>query len=132
MKKETKKSGSDTVGMAIIGASLAALAATTYFLFTQQSSKDKKLAKAWAIKMKGDVVEKLEKAKAVSEPIYHEIINAVAAEYEKQAKANPKEIKALAQDLKKHWETLISSVGSAKNEAEKSKKIVTKKKTIKQ
>lgn len=106
MEKKRAKSGSSVVKVAVLGASLAGLAATAYFFFGPKGKKNQKHAKAWAIKMKGDVVEKLEKARDITEPVYHEIIDSVAAQYEKGMKAGQKEIKELARDLKKHWKTI--------------------------
>src|SRR5574344_1193766 len=103
MKKEIKKGKSGASGAVALGASLAGLAASAYFLFTEDGKKAQKQAKAWAIKMKGDVIEKLENAREVSEPIYHQIIDTVAAKHEKIKKNGPKEVKELAKDLKKHW-----------------------------
>jgi hypothetical protein len=123
MEKKTTKNSSDVVKMAIVGASIAGLAATAYFFFGPKGKQHQKHAKAWAIKMKGDVVEKLEKAREVSEPVYREIIDSVAAEYEKGAKASHEEISELAQDLKKHWKTISNSTRTVK----KSVKRVAKK-----
>lgn len=103
MKKGTTKGKSNAAGVIALGASLAGLAATAYFLITEEGKKNQKQAKAWAIKMKGDVIEKLENAREVSEPVYHQIIDTVAAKHEKIKNNGPKEVKELAKDLKKHW-----------------------------
>ena len=71
-------------------------------------------------------------AKDITEPIYHEIISSVAAEYVKGKKASEGEVSELASDLKKHW-TAISKlakagkkevVGGAKKVVKAGKKIV--------
>ena len=105
MKKQTKTNNTAQT-LTIIGAAAAGLAATAYFFLGPNGKKHQKHAKAWAIKMKGDVVEKLELAREISEPIYHQIIDAVAAEYEDGKKASGEEVRALAGDLKKHWKSL--------------------------
>jgi hypothetical protein len=127
MKKKTTGRGSDTAKLVAIGAGLAGLAATAYFFLGPKGKKHQKHFKAWAIKMKGDVVEKLESAREVSEPVYHKIIDSVAAEYAKGKKANQKEIKELAQNLKKHWKTISSSAQSAKRDVVKNVKKVANK-----
>ena len=104
-KKVEKKSQMMPLGL--LGASLVGLAAATYFFFGPGGKKNQKNTKAWAIKMKADVIEGLEKARVVSEPAYRAIIDAVAAKYEKKLKSSPKEVQALAQDLKKHWRTFV-------------------------
>ncbi|MCX6795175.1 MAG: hypothetical protein NT165_00335 [Candidatus Falkowbacteria bacterium] len=139
MKKPIAKKGSNKLEATAIGASLAGLAAVAYFFLGPEGKKHQKNVKSWAIKMKGDVVEKLEAARNVGEPAYHAIIDSVAAKYEKTKKTSPEEIKALAQDLKKHWKTLAGSVKheTPKVQAKVSKtptktvKIATKKKTVK-
>ncbi len=127
MKKKKTVSSSDTVKLTAIGVGLAGLAATAYFFLGPKGKKHQKHIKAWAIKMKGDVVEKLEKAREISEPTYHKIIDSVAVEYEKGKKANQEEIKELAQDLKKHWNTISKSAQSAKRDVVKNVKKVAKK-----
>ena len=112
--KNTVKKGSNIIGSAFLGAALAGFAATAYFFFGPNGKKNQRHAKAWAIKMKGDVVEKIEKAKEVSEPVYHKIIDSVAMRYEKGKKASHEEIDELAKNLKKHWKTISGSAKSIK------------------
>ncbi len=114
MKKIQTKSSSKTLKYTAIGVSLAGLAATAYFFLGPKGKKHQQHAKAWAIKMKGDVVEKLEKARDITEPIYHNIIDTVAKEYKKGMKAGHEEINALATDLKKHWKTISKSAKKQK------------------
>ena len=126
MKKKTS-SGSRAVKLAVIGASLAGLAATAYFFFGPKGKKHQKQTRAWAIKMKGDVIEKLETARNMSESVYHEIIDSVAAEYKKGKKAGQEEIRELALDLKKHWKTISNTARTAKRDAAKDAGKVIKK-----
>jgi hypothetical protein len=119
MANKTTKNDSHGVKLAVLGASIAGAAATAYFFLGPKGKQHQKHAKAWAIKMKGDIVEKLETAREISEPVYHEIIDAVAAKYQKGAKISGQEIKMLADDLKKHWKTLSKAVGSPKRSGAK-------------
>ena len=112
--------------VAIIGAGPAGLAAA-YFFLGPKGKKHQKHAKAWAIKMKGDVVEKLESAKDVTEAVYHGIVDSVASEYVKGMKAGHEEIGELAQNLKKHWKTISGSVKAVKHNVVKSVKGIIKK-----
>ncbi len=130
MEKKTTKSGSGAAKLAVLGASLAGLAATAYFFLGPKGKRHQRHAKAWAIKMKGDVVEKLEMASDVSEPVYHEIIDSVAAEYKKGMKASHEEISALAQDLKKHWKTISKPAQSAKRDTVKGAGKATKRRRM--
>ena len=121
--KVAKKKGAAALGVA--GASAAGLAAT-YFFFGPNGKKNQKQAKAWAIKMKGEIVEKLENAKEVAQPAYHEIVEIVGKEFKKAKKASQPEIDALVTDLKKHWKVISSGAQIAEKEAEKTTKKVTK------
>lgn len=125
MPKKTNKS--NAVKLAVVGASLAGLAATAYFFFGPKGKKHRQHAKSWAIKMKGEVVEKLETAQEITEPIYHAIIDTVAKEYMKGKKAGQPEIATLATDLKKHWKSISKLAVAAKKEGVKNVSGVTKK-----
>jgi hypothetical protein len=126
---KNSNNGSSVVKMAAIGASLAGIAATAYFFLGPKGKKHQRDAKAWAIKMKGDVVEKLETAREVSEPVYHEIIDSVASEYTNGMKASKEEIAELAADLKKHWKTISNSPKKLKKHVLAGAKRVVKKAT---
>ncbi len=121
MQKQAAKSGPSKTELAIIGASIAGIAAAAYFFLGPKGKEHQQQAKAWAIKMKGEVVEKLERAKEISEPIYQEIIDTVASKYEKAMNTTPEEVRALAQDLKKHWKKLSSSAKITKSRVGNSK-----------
>ena len=59
--------------------------------------------------------------------MYHEIIDSVAAEYEKGKKASREEITDLARDLKKHWKTIGDSVRVVRRDVVRGVKRVGKK-----
>lgn len=99
--KQTAVKKSKGSKMPLVG--LAALAASAYFFLGPDKKKHQRDAKSWAIKMKGDVVEKLETAREMSEPVYHKIIDSVATKYQGKITAGQKEVMELAKDLKKHW-----------------------------
>ena len=117
-KKIIKDGESNAIKLGIIGASIAGLAAA-YFFLGPKGKQHRAHTKAWAIKMKGDVVERLEAAREVSESIYEEIVDSVASEYTKGKKAGSEEISELAQDLKKHWKTISNSAHAMKHEVAK-------------
>ena len=127
MKKKITNSSSNSLKLAIISASLAGLAATTYFFLGPKGKKNQKHARAWAIRMKADVIEKLEMARDVSQSTYNEIIESVAAEYQKGKKASGNEINSLAKDLKKHWKTISRGAQIVKQDAKTNLKKIAKK-----
>lgn len=113
MKKKTISKGSNIAKYTAIGAGIAGIAAAYFFLGPRGKIHQKK-TKAWAIKMKADVVEKLEEARDMSESAYHQIIDSIAKEYEQKAKVGSEEIQSLAKDLKKHWKTISKEAGISK------------------
>lgn len=125
-KNNAKHSSENITKIVTIGASVAAIAGAAYFLLGPKAKKHQKQLKAWAIKMRGDVIEKLESAHEVSESVYHEIIDSVAKEYVKGKKASRDEIDDLSKDLKKHWKTISKSARAAKDDITKSASRVVK------
>ena len=119
-KKINKKgiTGGEMVG---IGATVAALGAAAYVLFGPDAKKNKKVIKGWVVKMKGEIIEKLEEAKEVSEPVYHNIIDTVSAKYAKAKKIDPKELELMVSDIKKHWSAMVKNVKSKKKPSVKTK-----------
>ncbi len=113
MKNKIIKKSSGTAKYVAIGASIAGIAAAYFFLGPKGKINQRK-TKAWAIKMKADVVEKLEEVRDMSEPVYHQIIDTIAKEYEEKKKVGREEIQSLAMDLKKHWKTISKEIGIGK------------------
>jgi gas vesicle protein len=102
MKSTTKKVA---VGAGILGLAAAGIAGA-YFLYGKDGAKNRKKIKAWGLKAKGEVLEKLEKAKDLTEENYHEIIDAVSSKYSKAKDVTPEDIQTFAKDLKKHWKDI--------------------------
>lgn len=124
MVNQKTKETSNILKYTTIGVSLASLAAGAYFFFGPKGKKHQKHAKAWVIKMKGDIIEKLESAKEVTEPIYHAIIDTVAADYKKKIKNSQGDMAEIVDDLKKQWKNLNKAV---KSKTSLKKKAATKK-----
>ncbi len=122
MKKDNKKGGMSAGGMVAIGASVAALAAASYYFFGPEGQKHRKTAKGWMLKMKAEVVEKIEGAKEVTQSAYDTIVDTVAKKYAQ----NP-EIGMMVDMLKKQWKGISkSSAPKAKSAAKKASKAVKK------
>ena len=105
-----KKQSNGVVGKIVaLGASVAALGAATYYFFGPEGKKHQKNFKGWMIKMKADVIEKIEDAGEVTEKVYHKIIDEVAAAYAKTGKVSKEEIALYADVLKKQWGNVVKS-----------------------
>lgn len=116
-KKVVAKKGGNVGKVIAITAGVAALAAAGYFFLGPDGKKNRKVARGWMIKMKGEVVEKMEKAKDVSEEAYENIVDQVAKTY--VSTGGKAEVEKLAKELKKHWKSISG-------EGKKVKKAVSK------
>lgn len=109
-KKIAKKASSNNTGK-VVGAiaGIAALSVATYLLVGPNGKKNRKDLKAWMVKMKADVAEKIEDMKEVSASKYHEIVDEVANKYSKMKNIKPADIKAEVLNLKKEWAKMTKS-----------------------
>ena len=107
------------VNEGLLGLAVAGLAGV-YFLHGKDGAKNKKKVRAWILKGKGEVLEKLEKAKDVTEDNYHNAIDMVAAKYAKAKDIAPEEVEAFSKELKKHWKDIKAEL------APKAKKVAKK------
>jgi hypothetical protein len=98
----------------MIGAGAAALAAGIYFFQTKQGKRNAKKLKGWMVRMKGEVLEKLEEAEEVTEPVYRGIVDTVANAEIVASKIPRSEILALATDLKRQWNMIRRMSGGKK------------------
>lgn len=123
MAKKIVKKGIGAGEAIGIGATVAALGAAAYVLFGPNAKKNKKAIKGWAVKMKGEIIEKLEEAKEISEPVYHNIIDKVQAKYSKLKNIDPTELEEAVGEVKKHWKAMMKDM-----KPKTKKKVVSKKK----
>jgi len=92
-----------------IGTGALALAAVGYFFLGPQGKKNQKKTRAWMIKMKGDVIEKLESVQDITKETYDTIVDTVGDAYATVADSKD-EVAKLAKELKSHWESISSKV----------------------
>ncbi len=104
------RSNNDSKEAVLVGAGLAALAAGAYFFLGPDGKKHQRKMKGWMVKMKGEVLEKLEDAKEVTQPIYNDIVDTVAHANRVAGKIPQAEIAALATDLKRQWRNINKTV----------------------
>ena len=98
----------------VVGAGLAALAvagaAGAYFLYGKDAAKNRKQIKAWSVKAKGEILEKLEKAKILTEDNYHMIVDGALTKYAKMKNVAPEELQGLSKELKSHWKSIKKEI----------------------
>ncbi len=118
MVKKIEKSSGVGTGIAVV-ATLAA-AAGAYFIYgTKEGSKTKKKVRSWALKAKAEVLEKIEKAKDVSEDSYNTAVATVMQKYEKMRSEHGDEIDAVTKELKGYWNHLKKHLAPAKKKGKK-------------
>jgi hypothetical protein len=126
-KQETGNNGAVVAG--IIGMA-AATAAGAYFLYgTKDGKKVKKQIRGWALKAKGEVLEKVESLKAVNEDTYHEVIDGVLKRYQKIKGVDTAELASIAKELKGHWHNIRKEIEASAKKVVRAKEVATKAKT---
>jgi hypothetical protein len=124
MQKKTQSTNAKViVGVA---AGLAALTAAGYFVLGPNGKNNRKAIKGWSLKMKGEVLERIEKLKEVTPEVYNSIIDEVSTKYGKVKNISADEVTEIALDLKKHWKAISRDL-KAKEQGAKKKTTVVKK-----
>jgi hypothetical protein len=133
MAKQTKKNeGSSTGTVVAVSAGVIALAAASYFFFGPEGKKNRNNLKGWMVKMKGEIIEKIEGAGEMTEAAYEKIVDTVAAKYAKAGKVSEAEIRMFADLLKTQWKGIVKSHNKAAAVKTAAKKVVaTVKKEVK-
>jgi cell division septation protein DedD len=115
-----------------IGAIASVIAGAYYLYGSKEGQAKRKQIHAWSVKMRGEVLQGIEKLKEVSEPKYKEVVKAVAAKYKQVDKG---ELKKVVDDMMSTWNKMKKEVASeiAKKDAQIKKETATKsgaKKTV--
>lgn len=86
------------------GIGLAALAAAgTYFLYGKRGAKNRETIAGWALQLKGQVLEKMEKLKDVNQEEYNALIEEAAERFGRVKNVSASELKLITADLKSAW-----------------------------
>ena len=123
MAKKQKK-GAIAKQVIGVGVGVAALSAAAYLLFGPNGKKNRKIIRGWAVKMKGEIIEKFEEVKELTEPIYNEIIDEVQKKYAGFKNIDKKELQEIIAEMRKDW----ISIKKTANPKKAKKAVVTKKK----
>jgi hypothetical protein len=105
MKKNIKK-GVSGGKIAAVGAGVAALAGGAYYLLGPKAKVHQKKASILMAKMKKEVASEIKKAKEISTPLYHKVVDVVAENYAEQYKMHEGDIKTIAKKLKGEWKSV--------------------------
>jgi phage-related protein len=111
-QKKVKSTLTDAqkVGIGFGLTAAAVTAAGAYFLYgSKQSSQNRKKVKGWVLKAKGDVLEALENAKAITEDEYKALVETASGAYGTVKNATAGEIKDFKKEMSDHWQKLQAS-----------------------
>jgi hypothetical protein len=104
MKKTTKILGAVT--------GLAAVAAVgAYFLYGEKGVRNRQKIRGWALKMKGDVLEKIESMKKIDRDTYLRLVDKVSDRYARAENISAAELRHLTVELKNAW----TEIGKSSN-----------------
>ncbi len=126
MKKENKI-GTGT--LVALGAGAVAIAASSYYFFGPGGKIHRKKAGGWMIKMKGEIIEKIEEAGEMTEETYHKIVDTVLASYIALGKIPTPELLAFANVLKSQWKFIVKTLPEARKGIRSVKRSAKKVKT---
>ena len=86
---------------------IAAAAFGVYMLYgSKEGAARREKIKSWALKMKGDVLEKIEDAKEVTEEKYNQIVDEVALKYRAAKNIDIGELTTVVDELRGHWDAI--------------------------
>jgi len=86
------------------GVGLAALAAAgAYFLRGEKGARNREKIRGWALKLKGEVLEKLEDMRKIDRDTYLRMVDKVAARYTGAENITREELQHLTVELKNAW-----------------------------
>jgi Tfp pilus assembly protein PilP len=114
-----KKTASGVGAAVAVGAGVMALSAAAYLLFGPEGKKHRKDLKSWMVKMKAEVMEKMEKAKELSTPAYEAILAGIETKYKALKNVDPMDVEKEIAELKKNWRAMAK--GAKKPAAKKAR-----------
>lgn len=86
------------------GIGLAALAAAgTYFLYGKRGANNREAISGWALQLKGEVLEKMEKLKHLNRESYDKLVDDTAKRFGRVKKVGASELRIITADLKNAW-----------------------------
>jgi gas vesicle protein len=112
-KKTVQKDSNTGAVLGLAGLAVAGIAGA-YLFYGKDGAKNRKKVKTWTLRAKADILEKLEKAKEVSEETFHNVVDEISAKYgEKIKDINPADVLLFTKEIKKHWKDIKSELTPA-------------------
>ncbi len=109
-KKKIELSASQKLGIGVGLTAAAVAAAGAYFLYgSDEAPQNRKKVKGWMLKAKGEVLEALEKAEAMTEEEFRALVDGVLTTYDKAQTLSKKELKDFKNEMSANWTELVAS-----------------------
>lgn len=105
-----KKNNNTAVGIGIGAAAVAVMALGAYFMYGEEGVKNRKKAKGWMLKAKGEILEHLEKMENVTKDNYTKVVDKVATKYAEMKPVEQKELALFVKEMKGHWRAIKKAV----------------------
>lgn len=125
-KKQNQKEHAGGAVIGILGMAVAAVAGAYFLYGTKDGKKVKKQIKGWALKAKGEVLQKVENLKEVNEEAYHHVVDTVLGKYKTIKGVDVAELAAIAKELKGHWGNIRKELEAGAKKVSKVKKVAAK------
>ena len=103
MAKKEKGGGGKLV------ATLVGAAAVAHYFYGPKGIKNRQKVKAWSLKARAEVLEKIEKTKTLGESEYAKYVDVVTTKYGKMKGVSKIEAAKLNKELKGHWNAIKKS-----------------------
>ncbi len=99
---------------------LAATAAGAYFLYgSAKGPARRKALRGWTVKMKGEIMEGVEKMEDVTKEMYDDLIDRIKDKYAEIKDIDPVELAATVKTLKAHWKDIQKEIKKATTKTKK-------------
>ncbi|MES2622848.1 MAG: hypothetical protein V4576_00395 [Patescibacteria group bacterium] len=109
-KTQTTTGEKVIIGAGITGLLVAATLGAKFLFNTKKGKQSLKHIKSWAFKMKGEVLEKLERAKEINEETYNKVVEELGEKYKKIKGMTLDEVAEVVQELKGQWKSVHAEV----------------------
>ena len=121
-----KQNSSDHVALKATALALLAAAGVAFLYGTDAGKKSRKVIKGWTLKAKGEILDRLENSKDITETIYQGIVDSVAKKYQAVKKIEKSELDQFVKEMKGHWNRIRQEVKPVVAKAKKTKSAAKK------
>jgi len=112
MARTNKKAGAHILAdIGIFAAGAAAATAASIFLYGKNAAANRKAVRGWVVKMKGEVLDEIERMGKISQKDYQALIDKVAGKYADLSHVSKKDVERTARELKSQWKHISARLG---------------------